>query len=88
MTANARTRGFALMSSLLFAMTLIAFVATDWQGIKTVPLDRVHRLFSAGTLYTCVAGLLNALLVVPTSIFTNPSGLIRGVTVRFTPTSW
>jgi len=44
-------------------VSLIAFVAAGCQGIKTVPLDRVYRLFSAGTLYTCVAGLLNALLV-------------------------
>ena len=38
-------------------------------------------------LLTCTLELLMALLVVPISIFTKPSGLIFGVTVRFTPTS-
>ena len=45
------------------AVALLGFAVTFLGDVATVPMDGVHALFSAGTLYTCVAGLLNALLV-------------------------
>ena len=56
--------------------TLTVVLARRWLIIGTV----------ADALISTVEVLM-ALLVVPTSILTKPSGLILGVTDRFTPTS-
>jgi len=44
-------------------VSLAAFLIAAGKGITSVPLDRVYPLYADGTLYTCVAGLLNALLI-------------------------